>query len=179
MAMEEAVIVRPNKEKKFAFIEREGKPDLHCGTRCIPDVEEGDRVSFEEATSDRGPTARKVKILQRADGSPYVPGNRKTEEPQGIGVGIEIGTPQVIEEEEKVGDTDEVIKVLRLMLPVLVSLTRGNQKVRDMEVIFEPNGVHRIDRKSTRLNSSHQIISYAVFCLKKKKSSHSVRRHID
>src|SRR5207244_5200035 len=28
---------------------------------------------------------------------------------------------------------------------------------------------HRRDRKSTRLNSSHQIISYAVFCLKKKK----------
>src|SRR5258708_17945137 len=28
----------------------------------------------------------------------------------------------------------------------------------------------RQDRKSTRLNSSHQIISYAVFCLKKKKS---------
>src|SRR5438552_7789857 len=27
----------------------------------------------------------------------------------------------------------------------------------------------RRDRKSTRLNSSHQIISYAVFCLKKKK----------
>src|SRR5207244_13470456 len=30
-------------------------------------------------------------------------------------------------------------------------------------------GVER-DRKSTRLNSSHQIISYAVFCLKKKKT---------
>src|SRR5207244_13501690 len=29
--------------------------------------------------------------------------------------------------------------------------------------------VRRADRKSTRLNSSHQIISYAVFCLKKKK----------
>src|SRR5258708_23777581 len=28
---------------------------------------------------------------------------------------------------------------------------------------------HEQDRKSTRLNSSHQIISYAVFCLKKKK----------
>src|SRR5947208_11423435 len=26
----------------------------------------------------------------------------------------------------------------------------------------------QVDRKSTRLNSSHQIISYAVFCLKKK-----------
>src|SRR5438552_14541807 len=34
----------------------------------------------------------------------------------------------------------------------------------------EPHDVgHRGDRKSTRLNSSHQIISYAVFCLKKKK----------
>src|SRR5207244_11333745 len=30
-------------------------------------------------------------------------------------------------------------------------------------------GRKRLDRKSTRLNSSHQIISYAVFCLKKKK----------
>src|SRR5258708_38960116 len=29
--------------------------------------------------------------------------------------------------------------------------------------------IAREDRKSTRLNSSHQIISYAVFCLKKKK----------
>src|SRR5437867_6332948 len=30
-----------------------------------------------------------------------------------------------------------------------------------------------IDRKSTRLNSSHRTISYAVFCLKKKKSVHA------
>src|SRR5438094_3325510 len=29
---------------------------------------------------------------------------------------------------------------------------------------------HRRDRKSTRLNSSHRTISYAVFCLKKKKN---------
>src|SRR5258708_31723241 len=29
------------------------------------------------------------------------------------------------------------------------------------------------DRKSTRLNSSHQIISYAVFCLKKKKQCYT------
>src|SRR5258708_20364226 len=33
----------------------------------------------------------------------------------------------------------------------------------------ETVAVPRLDRKSTRLNSSHQIISYAVFCLKKKK----------
>src|SRR5207249_5197363 len=32
------------------------------------------------------------------------------------------------------------------------------------------------DRKSTRLNSSHVSISYAVFCLKKKKKRHSVGR---
>src|SRR5258708_10949894 len=31
------------------------------------------------------------------------------------------------------------------------------------------------DRKSTRLNSSHQIISYAVFCLKKKKYKISIQ----
>src|SRR5437879_6744012 len=30
---------------------------------------------------------------------------------------------------------------------------------------------HHIDRKSTRLNSSHRCISYAVFCLKKKKQA--------
>src|SRR5947207_11749248 len=31
----------------------------------------------------------------------------------------------------------------------------------------------RLDRKSTRLNSSHTVISYAVFCLKKKKKNTS------
>src|SRR5207244_9492433 len=35
----------------------------------------------------------------------------------------------------------------------------------EIVAILGPNA----DRKSTRLNSSHQIISYAVFCLKKKK----------
>src|SRR2546430_11015035 len=32
---------------------------------------------------------------------------------------------------------------------------------------FEPDGAYYRDRKSTRLNSSHSQISYAVFCLKK------------
>src|SRR5258708_22606515 len=40
------------------------------------------------------------------------------------------------------------------------------------EVRFEKGAITKVkvetDRKSTRLNSSHQIISYAVFCLKKK-----------
>src|SRR5256885_8661908 len=33
------------------------------------------------------------------------------------------------------------------------------------------DGLGRADRKSTRLNSSHLVISYAVFCLKKKKAN--------
>src|SRR5688572_32198049 len=33
---------------------------------------------------------------------------------------------------------------------------------------------NEVDRKSTRLNSSHSQISYAVFCLKKKKVKHQV-----
>src|SRR5258708_10252092 len=39
-------------------------------------------------------------------------------------------------------------------------------------------GVHQTDRKSTRLNSSHQIISYAVFCLKKKRKIYDPERRI-
>src|SRR5689334_23716452 len=35
---------------------------------------------------------------------------------------------------------------------------------------------HRPDRKSTRLNSSHSSISYAVFCLKKKKNNDNDKR---
>src|SRR5256885_2933642 len=35
----------------------------------------------------------------------------------------------------------------------------------------------RADRKSTRLNSSHLVISYAVFCLKKKKKIKQPRAH--
>src|SRR5947208_13316976 len=43
--------------------------------------------------------------------------------------------------------------------------------------VTTPSWMRPIDRKSTRLNSSHQIISYAVFCLKKKKHK-SLRRNL-
>src|SRR3989442_9949143 len=39
---------------------------------------------------------------------------------------------------------------------------------------FTEQDFERIDRKSTRLNSSHVRISYAVFCLKKKKTCMSL-----
>src|SRR5437660_9758878 len=43
---------------------------------------------------------------------------------------------------------------------------------RITRLIFNP----KIDRKSTRLNSSHVAISYAVFCLKKKNARRATRR---
>src|SRR5438132_10229850 len=38
------------------------------------------------------------------------------------------------------------------------------------------NTAQAADRKSTRLNSSHTVISYAVFCLKKKKKKQNTQR---
>src|SRR5258708_25924039 len=45
---------------------------------------------------------------------------------------------------------------------------------KNIPVLFFFTGIQ--DRKSTRLNSSHQIISYAVFCLKKKKRTKAATR---
>src|SRR5258707_8283980 len=44
----------------------------------------------------------------------------------------------------------------------------------------DPNRIasHELDRKSTRLNSSHANISYAVFCLKKK-IQHIIRKNLN
>src|SRR5699024_11260216 len=46
---------------------------------------------------------------------------------------------------------------------------RFNENVNDYNELLEENKSLKSDRKSTRLNSSHVSISYAVFCLKKKK----------
>src|SRR5690554_7196187 len=47
---------------------------------------------------------------------------------------------------------------------------KGQQKPNDdQDPVFGPCKLLDLDRKSTRLNSSHVRISYAVFCLKKKK----------
>src|SRR2546422_4486421 len=71
-------------------------------------------------------------------------------------------------------------------LPILVELLVDRVIVRDGEVEIRyviptsSEGPHarfchlRLDRKSTRLNSSHGYISYAVFCLKKKKQERTV-----
>src|SRR5256885_10875519 len=53
--------------------------------------------------------------------------------------------------------------------PHRVRLFSGNGEIDDAD---SPS--RELDRKSTRLNSSHLVISYAVFCLKKKKQSSCV-----
>src|SRR5439155_6640169 len=42
--------------------------------------------------------------------------------------------------------------------------------------VLDPQGIIPRDRKSTRLNSSHVAISYAVFCLKKKKKKNKTTK---
>src|SRR2546426_7267070 len=66
--------------------------------------------------------------------------------------------------------------------------TGGDQRLSDFllwecafaELVFVQKRWPDLDRKSTRLNSSHLVISYAVFCLKKKKKklteSHNATR---
>src|SRR2546430_9948144 len=47
--------------------------------------------------------------------------------------------------------------------------TSSNASDRPETATRRAKAITRVDRKSTRLNSSHSQISYAVFCLKKKK----------
>src|SRR2546427_1002004 len=56
------------------------------------------------------------------------------------------------------------------------TITNGRARIANSAcaVDFTPAGQRVGDRKSTRLNSSHSQISYAVFCLKKKKLTHDV-----
>src|SRR2546430_12648085 len=50
-----------------------------------------------------------------------------------------------------------------------LGITEDRQLGEEAEGAGRDEGGHQTDRKSTRLNSSHSQISYAVFCLKKKK----------
>src|SRR5437764_11252446 len=63
---------------------------------------------------------------------------------------------------ELMPDEPEVIGLLALLL--LTESRRGARTAPDGALVL-------LDRKSTRLNSSHRCISYAVFCLKKKKQT--------
>src|SRR2546426_4873733 len=67
--------------------------------------------------------------------------------------------------------------------PSQVHAGKGKEPMAPMPVPAKyrvaPEGTPSGDRKSTRLNSSHLVISYAVFCLKKKKKKkHNVNAHL-
>src|SRR2546430_11074436 len=57
-----------------------------------------------------------------------------------------------------------------------VTLTLSDGRDADTLAVVPVIWKDQVDRKSTRLNSSHSQISYAVFCLKKKKSRMSCGR---
>src|SRR5438876_7576047 len=59
-----------------------------------------------------------------------------------------------------------------LFRSIITSFTITLGPVMRLKVLPPSMVRHRPDRKSTRLNSSHPSISYAVFCLKKKKLQH-------
>src|SRR5574344_2251374 len=84
------------------------------------------------------------------------------------------GGDTVIIEDETVPLSDEMaIKIDRTLY-----LLKDNNISSVHDLTIQDNVRKRFarqqDRKSTRLNSSHQIISYAVFCLKKKKHEPTV-----
>src|SRR5688572_19002139 len=70
---------------------------------------------------------------------------------------------------EGVNQINRLSAVLALQQPehFLLIFISGNSK--SIQSLIEDLEALRQDRKSTRLNSSHSQISYAVFCLKKKK----------
>src|SRR5256885_8640945 len=66
--------------------------------------------------------------------------------------------------------------VLCALLPALLMLVHALAEV----LLPKDSGLLHADRKSTRLNSSHLVLSYAVFCLKKKKlrEKHEIQKNI-
>src|SRR5947207_9830580 len=59
--------------------------------------------------------------------------------------------------------------LFRSRTEIAVALGQIGKSLRTVErIVLSQGAVSRADRKSTRLNSGHTVISYAVFCLKKK-----------
>src|SRR2546426_3774178 len=63
--------------------------------------------------------------------------------------------------------SDEIAKMTELYEGTLSNIEEG--EIVKSKVLRVTDTAVILDRKSTRLNSSHLVISYAVFCLKKKK----------
>src|SRR5947208_11267043 len=79
------------------------------------------------------------------------------------------GDAQAVVQRAIGADGHDGIIVLKAWPVNLLSLDHVDLQLRAQRDLNR--GTRDLDRKSTRLNSSHQIISYAVFCLKKKKNA--------
>src|SRR5438034_2661989 len=79
------------------------------------------------------------------------------------------GERRFVNNPKPAADAEELDPVFRFQVPHdrhdFLDRIRERRKLSNLRT-----DVH-LDRKSTRLNSSHTVISYAVFCLKKKKST--------
>src|SRR3712207_7104483 len=67
------------------------------------------------------------------------------------------------------GERDAVLRKYGAILRGEKGHNRDPNYEQELAVLRRQKPTGRLDRKSTRLNSSHANISYAVFCLKKKK----------
>src|SRR2546426_12386786 len=82
-----------------------------------------------------------------------------------IGVATGEGTHEAL---AGIGRPPANLKIINAMYPNSgMFMVRGDSPYRTEHA--------RVDRKSTRLNSSHLVISYAVFCLKKKKNIYDIK----
>src|SRR5260221_1549266 len=113
-------------------------------------------IRLTEAAADR------IKYVMANAANPVV----------GVRVGVKnggcAGMTYTMEYAEKVEPADELVE------------DKGVRVLIDPKAILFLLGTemdYKADRKSTRLNSSHTVISYAVFCLKKKKKKRELQSH--
>src|SRR5207302_1250246 len=134
-----------------------------------------ERGDLPGARGEQDPPGPRARLCAGVDGAgPRLPGARRDPDhrprPVAPSRGVRGRTARIAE----IGVVAGAYAVLTLLL---APASYGPLQLRFAEllkplVIWEPHltrGLRSSDRKSTRLNSSHVKISYAVFCLKKKK----------
>src|SRR5690625_7002006 len=72
---------------------------------------------------------------------------------------------------------DNPTKQALLYGPLVLAGKLGKENYPESDILADHMSLDNQDRKSTRLNSSHVAISYAVFCLKKK-TKYNNKKHI-
>src|SRR5256885_14334800 len=92
------------------------------------------------------------------------------------------GTPTTFLLEERLSALEGGLQCLLVPSGLAAIATTSLALLRTGDEMLLPDnayGPNKTDRKSTRLNSSHLVISYAVFCLKKKKTNNKLHHAHD